>query len=355
MRASPGERRHRDAMRELDQLPLLTLADIVAGHARFVPAKTALVSGDERLTWLELDRRITQVANGLLGLGLVKGDRVALITANGAAMVEILLGINRAGCVMVPLSLLAPGEALVRMIADSGARALFVSPGFEGVIGPRLEAFPGLAEGAFGVGFEAPGWRGYQPWRDRQPTARPAVRLDHADECVIIYSSGTTGAPKGIVHTQYNRTQFALGVALEFRFTTESVALVTTPLYSNGTWLMFLPALMGAGPVGDHDEVRSRHLSPIGRARADQPRLHGSPPIPRRTQPTQPPQHRLDLASTPRLGGFHPPGRDQAADHGRDGAGVARVVWAHRGHRHDPPARGRPSEGRLGRYPPVRR
>ncbi len=231
-------------MRGLDQLPLVTLADTVAGHAKFFPSNTALVFGEERLSWRELDQRITRVANGLLGLGLVKGDRVALIAGNSPAMVEILLGVNRAGCVMVPLSLLAASDALARMIADSGARALFVSDGHQEIIGPHLGGLPELGDRLFGVGVVGPGWRAYREWRDQQATTPPGIRVGHADECVIIYSSGTTGAPKGIVHTQYNRAQFALGIGLEFRFTTASVALVTTPLYSNGTWLMFLPALM---------------------------------------------------------------------------------------------------------------
>jgi acyl-CoA synthetase (AMP-forming)/AMP-acid ligase II len=236
-------------VRGLDQLPLLTLADIVAGHAKFFPTRTALVFERERLTWRELDERISRVANGLIGLGLAKGDRVALVTSNSPAMVELLLGINRAGCVMVPLSLLASADALARMIEDSGARALFVSAGYQGSIEPHLTALGELGPRTFGVGFGDDRWRDYHQWRDGQSLSRPQVKLDHADPCVIIYSSGTTGAPKGIVHTQYNRTQFALGIGLEFRFTTESVALITTALYSNGTWLMFLPALMVRAPL----------------------------------------------------------------------------------------------------------
>jgi acyl-CoA synthetase (AMP-forming)/AMP-acid ligase II len=232
----------------LDQLPLSTLSDLVAGHARFHPSRPAVITAAERLDWGTLDHRVTQVANGLRALGLDPGDKVALITANGAAMVEILLGINRAGGVMVPLSLLASGESLGRMIADCGARVLFVSAGFDQLIAPQRPSLPQLTH-TIAVDWEGPGWPGYQAWRDRQSGDRPRVRVNLADECVIIYSSGTTGAPKGIVHTHYNRSQFALGVGLEFRFTAESVALVATPLYSNGTWLMFLPALITRAPL----------------------------------------------------------------------------------------------------------
>ncbi len=230
-----------------DQLPVASLSDIIRSNATFYPRREAVVCGEDRLTWEVLDRRVSQAANGLLLAGLVKGDKVTILTSNSTDMVEIILAIGRAGCVVVPLSLLAPAAALGRMVADSGARAIFVSPSFDRVIEPELVALPDIQTRWFSVGFEAPGWTEYDRWRDGQSATPPSVRIGVADECVIIYSSGTTGTPKGIVHTHYNRANFALGLSVEYRFTTESVTLVTTPLYSNGTWIMFLPTLLVHG------------------------------------------------------------------------------------------------------------
>lgn len=236
-------------MTSFDQLPVCSLSDLLRSNATFYPDRLGVGCGETRLTWSALDRRVSQVANGLIAGGLHRGDKVAVLTTNSAEMVEILLGANRAGCVVVPLSLLAPAAALGRMLADSGAGALFTSQGFDQVVGPELGALPELRGRLFTVGFEAPGWSAYGPWRDRQLETPPTVRVEVADECLIIYSSGTTGTPKGIVHTHYNRANFALGLGLEYRFTTESVTLITTPLYSNGTWILFLPALLVHSPL----------------------------------------------------------------------------------------------------------
>ncbi|MEO8449176.1 MAG: AMP-binding protein, partial [Gemmatimonadota bacterium] len=227
-----------------DHLPHLSVSDALAGYGKRTPNRTAIVLGDERITWRELDTRVNQVANGLLALGVRKGDKVALITSNSVSMVEIMVGIIRIGAVMVPLSLLAPAEGWARMLEDSGAVALFVSEGHDRQIEPHLagsSSIPGTRR--FGVGFAGAGWVAYEPWRTGQTTDRVLVPMSLTDEHNIIYSSGTTGVPKGIVHTHYARHEMALGLGLDFRFHPRAVALITTSLYSNGTWMMFIPSL----------------------------------------------------------------------------------------------------------------
>lgn len=230
-------------MTALEPMPHLTLADVVAAHAEFSPRRVAIVAGLTRTTWRELDANVSRVANGLAASGVGKGDKVAVVMANCPEMIEVLLGIIRAGAVMVPLSLLAAPEALDRMIQDSGAKALFVSPPFHEIIARRMTGPRWV------LGQDAVGWTEFRRWRDVQSSERIRVPVAIDDECVIIYSSGTTGTPKGIVHTHGNRSQLATVVAAMFRFTRRSVTLVTTPLYSNGTWLVFLPALLVEAPM----------------------------------------------------------------------------------------------------------
>ncbi len=219
----------------------LFLPDVWSQHARWRPEKTALVVGARRLSWAELNARTNRVGNGLARLGLAKGDKVAVLMNNGVEMVEIMLGAVKGGFVVVPLSGLLKQESIAMMIADSGARALFYSPDYLPLVTRLFHTF---ATGAcICVDAERNDLHAYEQWLKCASDEEPAVVRDVEDEFVIIYSSGTTGTPKGIVHTHHTRHHLSYAMAIELGMTEHSVALVTTPLYANGTWLVMLPPL----------------------------------------------------------------------------------------------------------------
>lgn len=231
--------------------PQLPLTEIMASHARWRPHKTALICGARRVTWQEFNLRINRVANMLLDLGLRKGDKVCVLMSNGLEMAEIIFGVIKAGGVVVPLSAMVPGEGLALMIDDCDAKALFASPLPALAIGPFRPRLTKIAAGGcLAVGFEAEGWTAYERTVPAAPEHEPGVELRDEDDFNIIYSSGTTGAPKGIVHTHYARREFAFGLALDLRIDSSSVPILTTPMYHNGTWMIMLPAmLVGATAV----------------------------------------------------------------------------------------------------------
>ena len=231
-------------------VPPAIITDSITSHAKWHPDNEAIVCGEERVTWLDFNRRTNLIANGLIELGIKKGDKVSLLMLNSIEMVEIMFGVVKAGGVVVPLSAMVPGEGLAMMINDSDSKALFVDFILQGVIEPHRDSLETVDRNAFiSVGFEAEGWREYRSWVAQSTDEEPGVRLGYEDDFNIIYSSGTTGVPKGIVHTHYARSFFALGLAVEFRIDSSSRSIITTPIFANGTWMTLLPTIISGGTV----------------------------------------------------------------------------------------------------------
>jgi len=237
-------------MEKLDAA-FLGVIDCIQNHTKWQPDKTAIVCGERRVSYREFGLAVNRIANGLIKLGLKKGDKVSIYMGNSIECLQTIFGVIAAGCVAVPLSGMQQPGVLAMMINDSDSRALFVESEFlHAVISTVRDKMTGILEGGFFLtGFKADGWKDFSAWIAEQPDQPPGIVLNPEDDFNIIYSSGTTGAPKGIVHTHQSRFMFAMGLGLAFRMHTYAVALITTPIYTNGTWMMLLPALTLGGTL----------------------------------------------------------------------------------------------------------
>ena len=229
--------------------PLL-VPDVLAMNAAYLGDKAAVIVDDTEISWAEFGAGTARFANALHEAGLVKGDRVVVLMKNGYEMVEAMFGIIRAGLVAVPLNVSITDEAVAGMIGNSAARAVVAS----GEHVQRVEALRGRLGERIGDCFIAPGanvdgWRDYARMRDTASSSTPAVAIRPSDECNIIYSSGTTGLPKGIVHDHAGREAWGSDLAVALRYHAGARTLCNLGLFSNIVWVGMLATFFAGGTL----------------------------------------------------------------------------------------------------------
>lgn len=230
--------------------PAPLLPEILALHGKWLGAKPALICGPETIPWAEFDRRLNQVANGLNALGVRQGDAVAVMMKNSAEMVEAMFGAVKAGAVAVPLNLSVSDEGLARQIHDCGARAIIAGEAEAARMDPFRAQLPGLLHNGFLLsGPERPGWTAFGPWRNGWSTDDPAPPLTGEAPCNIIYSSGTTGLPKGIVHSHRRRLDWAYDLSIALRYHSGAVTVCSIGLFSNISWVCLLCTFLAGGTI----------------------------------------------------------------------------------------------------------
>ena len=232
---------------------LLTLADAVATHARLTPHKLALRDSRRSLSFAQWHQRASRLANGLLSLGLEKGDRVALLAYNRTEWMEIYAALAAAGLVAVPINFRLTPPEIAYIAQHSEARAFIV----QDELADRVDAIRGElaidADGYIALGERAlAGWRGYEPLIAAASTQAPAVEVRPGDMSALMYTSGTTGKPKGAIRSHEGSTLIALATAMEMRFTRDDTALLVMPMcHANSLYFSHTFAHLGATCVID--------------------------------------------------------------------------------------------------------
>jgi o-succinylbenzoate---CoA ligase len=212
------------------------MPDWLAARAGLSPARLALAAGGEQLTFRELDRRARGVARRLAGLGIRAGDRVAFLLRSGVPTVELVHGAGRMGAVLVPLNVrLAPAE-LAWQVADVRARLLLYdeanrAAAGEAVLALSVEQFAALPEVDV-------------PLRER---------IDLAAVHTIVYTSGTTGRPKGAMLTYGNHWWSAVGSALNLGLRDDDRWLAPLPLFHVGGLAILMRSVIYGIPALVHD------------------------------------------------------------------------------------------------------
>src|SRR5690242_1866569 len=181
-------------------IPQCTIPDIMASHARHFPNKTALVFGDRRISWGDMNRGINRVANRLLSAGLERGDKIATLMRTSIEHFYVFFGAMKAGGVIVPVSSLLSPDQVAGLVRDAGARFVFTDADHQPMLDPWLDQLDCVHPEGFVSSTRQGRWQAFDPWLDGASDEEPPVRLMSDDDANISYSSGTTGVPKGVVY-----------------------------------------------------------------------------------------------------------------------------------------------------------
>lgn len=245
----------------------MNFARIIERWAAFRPESTALRCGAEEVSYGALWTRIEAATKGLAReLAIRPGDRVAYLGANDVEMLVLFFALARLGGVFVPLNFRLAAPELERMLAHSQTTVLVADPDFAKLaeaLRPRLDTVCALRN-------PPPGWRDWASIRTASG-ATPLLTGDDSQPLLVVYTSGTTGLPKGAVHTQEAMMWNCVCAAQCHDFTHADHALVVLPMFHiGGLCIQTLPLLHAGGTVTVHPRFDpGLFLADVARLRPD--------------------------------------------------------------------------------------
>lgn len=221
------------------QAKFSALPDLVRAHALERPDDIAVADSQGRISWRDFDVLVDRIAARLEREGVGRGAAVALAGLNSIPQTAILIATLRVGAIAGLITNTATGEAMAAMILDSGANHLFLDAGAADSLSGQTYGTSSMIAMDDSEAGEA-----LSDWMDPVGSKPAPFEIKPSDGFNIIYSSGTTGNPKGIVHSHAMRWQhIQRGVPA---YGPKAVTILSTPLYSNTTMACFLPT-MGSG------------------------------------------------------------------------------------------------------------
>jgi fatty-acyl-CoA synthase len=249
-----------DSSGSLSSTPIRTIAEIPRRYAASTPDAVALSFEGRETSYRALDELSNQVANGLLATGVRSASRIAILDKNSDIFFQILLGAAKAGAVLVPINArLAPPE-IAFAINDARTEILFVGEPFVEIVAAIRDRLDSVRQIIVLNSI-------YRKWRDAQPVLDPGLPVSPDDVCLQLYTSGTTGYPKGV---QLSHANFPLQAPDEWKaWSSDDVMLLAMPLFHiAGVGTGVLGLIAGLKTIVLREFLPARALETIQRDRA---------------------------------------------------------------------------------------
>jgi len=211
--------------------PVLNLGEIVAAHARLLPDKLGTRDSRRAMTFKEWNVRACKLANALLGLGLEKGDRVALLAYNRVEWMELYIALAKAGIVAVPINFRLVTPEIQYIVEHCHAKAIIAQDELAPQAEPLRDKLSIADKAWICIGDEPPaGWVAYEALVERGADREPGVEVTPTDTWALMYTSGTTGKPKGAIRNHEGMALMSLVTALDMGLTRDDTALLVMPM-----------------------------------------------------------------------------------------------------------------------------
>lgn len=225
----------------------LNLGQMIKMNEKKFPNHISLKDKDRGFTYTDLNRRVNKLSNSLLSLGLKKGDKFAVLLENSIEIVEAYLAAAKTGLIVVPVHFRFVGKEIENVIEDSDAEAIIVHNEFTPTVDEIKSNLRNIQENRFiVVGKKVKGYTEYEDFISASSDNEPEFNVECSDPWIILYTSGTTGKPKGVVRSHESYIAFFLINAVDFGFNEHDVCLNVMPLYHvNSTFYTFLFLYLG--------------------------------------------------------------------------------------------------------------
>ncbi|MCP4676963.1 MAG: long-chain fatty acid--CoA ligase [Deltaproteobacteria bacterium] len=223
----------------------LNLGQIYPVNARKYPDHIAFMDETRSYTFPESNRRVNQISHALLSLGLTKGDKISCYLENCIEICELYVACAKTGIIINPVNFRLVGPEVRFIVDNADSKAMFVHKEFTSTI-DKIKGDLQKVKSYFVVGGEEEGYEEYESWIAGQSDEEPGIEVLPEDIWILLYTSGTTGRPKGVLRSHESYTAFYLINGCDFHFHSRDVVLTCMPLcHVNTTFFSFTVTYLG--------------------------------------------------------------------------------------------------------------